>query len=87
MAQVLTYPERVTDHNIETLRRAVANGVPACSAMGMHGIKVPIPHICCLTCIKPHGRHVQCYPAPVASDVQDLKRMFGGTCHRALLPT
>jgi len=28
VATVLTFPERVTDHNIEALRRAVCNGAP-----------------------------------------------------------
>ena len=36
---VLTYPERVTDHNIATLRRAVSNGAPANPAgMGMSSL-------------------------------------------------
>ena len=51
VAQVLTYPERVTDHNIETLRRAVANGASACSILECMGGNIaysphplPCPH-------------------------------------------
>lgn len=33
VARTLTFPERVTSHNIESLRRAVLNGVPSAAPL------------------------------------------------------
>ena len=52
VAQVLTYPQRVTDHNIETLRRAVANGAPACILRAGWGMTAHTPCTCCPARIK-----------------------------------